>query len=81
MNCFSDDIYALHALGLSEGAEREELNSHLRWNCGTCAAEVTKAAKFWLLFATIAERLQPVGVCGPSPSLWDRILTEVTFNE
>src|SRR5947208_14416467 len=74
---FSSDTYALHALGLADGSERDELKEHLRNHCGYCIAALKDALSFWNAFAQVAGRLYLQNVSGPSAGLRRRILRSI----
>lgn len=72
MSCsFSAEVYALHALGLSESPERDELNEHLQRACTTCVAALREASEFWATFGAVDQG------AAPPPELRERILQSV----
>jgi hypothetical protein len=72
MSCnFSAEVYALHALGLSESPERDELNEHLQRECSTCVAALREASEFWSTFGAVDQGAVP------PPELRQRILQSV----
>jgi len=75
-NRFSADVYALHALALSEGPERDELNQHLQRQCSTCVAALREASEFWSTFAVVEQAASPT-IPAPPPELRERILQSV----
>jgi anti-sigma-K factor RskA len=65
------DEYELHALGLSDGPERAELEEHLRTGCATCRDGVRRARDLNAGILTITPPAQP------SNQLRTRILASV----
>jgi hypothetical protein len=79
VNCnrFSEEVYALHVLGLSEEPERQEIRAHLRENCSTCQNALKDSMALWYLFGVLTTKLQMAEWPGPSPALRRRVLNSV----
>src|ERR671932_461790 len=53
------DEYELHALGLSDGPERAELEEHLRTGCAVCTAGVRRARDINATILTLSPAAEP----------------------
>jgi hypothetical protein len=53
------EVYGLSALGLLDGAEREELRAHLSQGCETCREELDRSLRLWYSFAAAVPLVAP----------------------
>jgi anti-sigma-K factor RskA len=58
---FAADIYDLYVLGLLEGKDRADLESHLAKNCDVCLRNIRRSLDLWVVFASTLQDAEPSG--------------------
>ena len=58
-NGLAADIYDLYVLGLLDGRERIELETHIQEQCPACLCGVQRSMDLWTVFVTTLENAEP----------------------